>query len=245
MNRKEIVWIAIVLTVAAALLHALHYAVFRDAHHIFIYLLGDVAFVPLEILFIAIIFERVLSEREKQSRRHKMNMVIGAFFSAVGQPLLRVMEPLVANASELSDHLDMTPEWTESQLREGIRFVDCTELELRAEPEDLPPVRDLLAQNREFMLRLLENPTLLEHERFTDLLWAIFHLEEELSARKSLDDLPASDLKHLAGDIDRAYCALLTQWLEYMVHLKQDYPYLFSFAARTNPLQADAQPEVV
>jgi hypothetical protein len=245
MSRKDILWIAVVLTVAAVLLHALHYVIFRDAHHIFIYMLGDIAFVPLEILFIAILFERVLSEREKQSRQHKMNMVIGAFFSAVGQPLLRVMGPLVKSAPVLSDHLEMTPEWTEAQLREGIRFVDCTDLGLEAKPEDLPPVRDFLAENREFMLRLLENPTLLEHERFTDLLWAIFHLEEELSARESLDDLPASDLKHLTGDIDRAYCALLMQWLEYLVHLKRNYPYLFSFAARTNPLQADAQPEVV
>jgi hypothetical protein len=245
MSKKDIVWIAVVLTLAAALLHTLHYLIFRDAHHIFIYLLGDIAFVPLEILFIAILFERVLSEREKQSRQQKMNMVIGAFFSAVGQPLLRVMEPLVANASELSGRLEMTPEWTEAQLREGIRFVDRTKLELKAEPGRLAPVREFLAQNREFMLRLLENPTLLEHERFTDLLWAVFHLEEELTARKALGDLPPSDLAHLAGDIDRAYCALLMQWLEYMVHLKRNYPYLFSFAARTNPLQPDAQPEVV
>jgi hypothetical protein len=245
MSKKDIVWIAVVLTLAAAVLHSLHYLIFRDAHHIFIYLLGDIAFVPLEILLIAIIFERVLSEREKQSRQHKMNMVIGAFFSAVGQPLLRVMEPLVVNASELSGRLQMTPEWTEAQLREGIRFVDRTELELRAEPGHLAPVREFLGQNRGFMLRLLENPTLLEHERFTDLLWAIFHLEEELTARTSFADLPSSDLAHLAGDIDRAYCALLMQWLEYMVHLRQNYPYLFSFAARTNPLQVDAQPEVV
>ncbi len=244
MSKKELVWIAVVLTAAAVLLHMLHYAIFRDAHHIFIYMLGDIAFVPLEILFIAIIFERVLSERERQGRQHKMNMVIGTFFSAVGQPLLKAMAPFVANLSDISDRLKMTPDWTEAQLREAVRFVDCTELTLEAEPGDLEPLRDFLASQREFMLRLLENPTLLEHERFTDLLWAIFHLQEELSARESLETLPASDLKHLTGDIDRAYCALLMQWLEYLIHLRQDYPYLFSFAARTNPLQADAQPEV-
>jgi len=245
MSKRELVWIAVVLTAAAALLHMLHYAIFRDAHHIFIYLLGDIAFVPLEILFIAIIFERVLSERERQSRQYKMNMVIGTFFSAVGQPLLRVMAPFVTNLPDISDRLKMTPDWTEAQLREAVRFVDCTELTLEAQPGDLELLREFLANQREFMLRLLENPTLLEHERFTDLLWAIFHLQEELSARRSLEALPASDLKHLTGDIDRAYCALLMQWLEYLIHLRQDYPYLFSFAARTNPLQAGGQPEVV
>ena len=46
-------------------------------------------------------------------------------------------------------------------------------------------------------------------------------------------------------DTERVYTHLLTQWLEYMVHLKQSYPFLFSFSARTNPLRPDAQPEVV
>jgi len=31
------------------------------------------------------------------------------------------------------------------------------------------------------LLGLLGNPNLLEHDSFTDLLWAVFHLMEELS----------------------------------------------------------------
>jgi len=52
-----------------------------------------------------------------------------------------------------------------------------------------------------FMLSLLENPNLLEHDSFTDLLLAIFHLSEELAARDTLVGLPQSDYEHLAGDI--------------------------------------------
>jgi hypothetical protein len=84
----------------------------------------------------------------------------------------------------------------------------------------------------------------MEHERFTDLLWAVSHLEEELAARRSLEGLPPSDLAHLAGDAERAYGRLLAQWLEYMIHLQRFYPYLFSFAARTNPLREGARVEV-
>ena len=51
------------------------------------------------------------------------------------------------------------------------------------------------------MLSLLENPNLLEHDSFTDLLLAIFHLSEELAARDTLVGLPQSDYEHLAGDI--------------------------------------------
>ena len=101
----------------------------------------------------------------------------------------------------------------------------------------------MLAGKREFLLRLLENPNLLEHARFTDLLWAIFHLGEELEARASLQGLPKSDLDHLAGDLTRVYSQLAGQWIAYAQHLQADYPFLFSLLVRTNPLQE--QPSAV
>ncbi|MBI5656126.1 MAG: hypothetical protein HZC44_04605, partial [Geobacter sp.] len=94
---------------------------------------------------------------------------------------------------------------------------------------------------RQFMLGLMGNPNLLEHDEFTDLLWAVFHLIEELEARQNFIGLPEADLDHLSGDIRRAYVNLLRQWLVYMQHLKNDYPYLFSLAVRTNPLNPEAR----
>jgi hypothetical protein len=65
-----------------------------------------------------------------------------------------------------------------------------------------------------------------------------------LSFRKSFSNLPESDLNHLSGDIKRGYSLLIRQWLDYMEHLKQDYPYLFSLAVRTNPYNPQAKVEV-
>ncbi|GEM_PF-6299397 len=45
-------------------------------------------------------------------------------------------------------------------------------------------VRDLLISKTAFLLRLMENPNLLEHEQFTPLLMATFHLTEELRAHR-------------------------------------------------------------
>ncbi len=94
------------------------------------------------------------------------------------------------------------------------------------------------------MLRLLENQNLLEHDSFTDLLWAVFHLSEELTARSDLSALPDKDHEHLSGDIKRAYTHLIREWLKYMKHLKNDYPYLFSLAVRVNPFKTNPTPEV-
>ncbi len=42
----------------------------------------------------------------------------------------------------------------------------------------------------------------------------------------------------------RVYGLLTAEWLDYMKHLRDNYPYLFSFAMRTNPFDPDAAPEV-
>ena len=55
---------------------------------------------------------------------------------------------------------------------------------------DLAAVREFLLKNEEFILRLVENPMVFEHESFTDLILAISHLTEELKARDSLSRTP-------------------------------------------------------
>jgi hypothetical protein len=109
---------------------------------------------------------------------------------------------------------------------------------------DLEALKDFLRAKRGFMLGLLGNPNLLEHDEFTDLLWAVFHLLEELEARRSLAGLVPADMEHLSGDIRRAFNYLLREWVVYLQHLQQDYPYLFSLAVRTNPLNPDARVEI-
>ena len=94
------------------------------------------------------------------------------------------------------------------------------------------------------MLSLLQNSNLLEHESFSDLLWSVFHLAEELEAREDIENLSSADCNHIAYDIKRAYVLLISEWLNYMNHLRTDYPYLFSLAIRMNPFDPDAVPEI-
>jgi hypothetical protein len=105
---------------------------------------------------------------------------------------------------------------------------------------DLDEIRTFLEEKKDFLLRLMENPILLEDEAFTEVLHATFHLADELSYRDDLAALPASDLHHLTGDLRRAYLAMMYQWLSYMEHLQATYPYLFSLAVRTNPFNPEA-----
>ena len=69
----------LVLILLSVFFYALHYAIFRDAHHIFIYLLGDIAFVFIEVLLVTVIIHHLLAEREKRAMLKKLNMVIEVY----------------------------------------------------------------------------------------------------------------------------------------------------------------------
>ena len=80
--------LAAIFVASSALLYFVHYRIFHNPHHIFIYLLGDLAFLPLEVFIVVIVIERILAYRDKQALLSKLNMVVGAFFSEVGNQLI-------------------------------------------------------------------------------------------------------------------------------------------------------------
>ena len=57
---------AIVLVAASVALYFLHHLLFHYSHHIFLHLVGDIAFVPIEVLFVTLIIHKLLAEKEKQ-----------------------------------------------------------------------------------------------------------------------------------------------------------------------------------
>jgi hypothetical protein len=232
------------LVALSAILYVIHFAVFRDAHHIFIYLLGDIAFVPVEVLLVTVVIHRLLGEREKRTKLEKLNMVIGAFFSEVGTKLLTYFSDFDPRLSDIRQKLVVRNDWSRDEFRDVNRRLRKYEYGIEIKKVNLVALREFLLEKRDFMLRLLENPNLLEHESFTELLRGVFHLIEEVAARDNISELPASDYQHIAGDIKRVYVRLVHTWLDYMQHLRNNYPYLFSLAMRTNPFDLEASPVV-
>jgi len=90
------------------LVYFIHYLIFRDAHHIFIYLIGDIAFVFLEVLLVTLVLHQLLQYREKKVMLNKLNMVIGAFFSDVGGELLKTFSDFDTESSEMTQKLLIT-----------------------------------------------------------------------------------------------------------------------------------------
>ena len=226
------------------ILYLIHYAIFHDPHHIYIYMLGDIAFLPIEVLLVTIIVHRVLEMREKRNRMEKLNMVIGAFFSEMGMQLLHSMAELDTTCQQVKECLETDLDWNYEDFKRAGEKLGKYECSIGRDDVLVEALREFLLSKRDFLLTLLENPTLLEHETFTDLLWAVFHLTEELKYRYAIADLPDADHEHLCGDMARAYKLLLREWLVYLEHLRTNYPYLFSLAVRMNPLDPEASPVI-
>jgi hypothetical protein len=241
---KHNILVGILLLLLSVFFYCIHYAVFHDSHHLFIYLFGDIAFVFIEVLLVTLIIHQVLNSREKRSMLKKLNMVIGAFFSEVGISLLSSLQEFDCECKNLSQHLLVDNSWSAKKFIETRKTIQGVDYKIDIQKGDLETLKAFLLDKRGFLLGLLENPNLLEHEDFTELLWAVFHLTEELSHRESVHGLPKSDYQHLSGDAKRAYTLLVLEWLSYMKHLKDSYPYLFSLAVRTNPFNPEALIEV-
>jgi hypothetical protein len=245
MKRPDwLVLLGLLLVVLSAVLYFFHYTLFHDVHHIFIYLVGDVAFVPIEVLLVTVIIHRLLSQREKRIRLEKLNMVIGTFFSEVGTRLLTYFSDFDPRLGSIREHLLISSEWTDNRFQSVSKILKTYDYGVDVSKVNLEHLRDFLMEQRDFLVRLLENPNLLEHESFTNLLRAVFHLTEELESREDIRHLPDTDRTHVSGDIKRAYILLAREWVDYMQHLKLNYPYLFSLAMRLNPFDLEASPIV-
>jgi hypothetical protein len=234
------VFLAGLLAAASFSFYLAQVLIFHRPQDTFFYMLQDLAFVPVQVLLVTLILNDLMARREKKALLNKMNMVIGAFFGEVGTELIVHLSKFDRNAAGLRSLLKIETGWNEDNFKQARQKLLSQNYMIDPRSGDLEILNEFLSAKRAFLLSLLENQNLLEHQSFTDLLWAVSHLTEELKLRSDFAELPESDLTHLAGDIKRAYVLLLTEWLGYVRHLKTAYPYIYSLVLRSNPLNPEA-----
>ncbi|MFB3895316.1 MAG: hypothetical protein ACE14V_03335 [bacterium] len=226
------------LVILSGLFYLVDYLIYKE--QFYIYFISDIAFLPVQVLLVTLIVNELMKMRERRALLKKMNMVIGSFFSEVGLYLFKSFRAYDINYEAIQKCVLVKKDWTEKEFSAAKKQLLMLAIKIDSRNGDLETMKQFLTTKRGFLLGLLQNQNLLEHESFTELLWAVFHLTEELSYRTHFTDLPKSDYDHLSTDIKRAYIQLLLEWLGYMQHLQNQYPYLFSLAIRTNPFDPHA-----
>lgn len=226
-----------VLLVASLATYLFQIVTFQDPRNTAFYLLQDIAFLPLQVAIVTVVIGKILNHREKKERLKKTNMMLSTFFSEVGNDLLEQFHKLHTTPRELEAYLAVKENWDNRDFKMAALKIQTYHFQINCSASDLSYLKNYLAEKRHVIMLMLQNPNLLEHDTFTDLLFAVFHLTDELLCRSDLDDLPDPDLVHLNQDILRAFKALLLHWMHYMGHLQTDYPYLFSIELRKNPFR--------
>src|SRR6266545_2947454 len=171
-------YLPLLLVLTSLLLYGINYLVFGGGDGIAAGFLANLAFLPLYVLFVTLIIEGVLKERDRQAIRQKLNMVIGAFFSEVGTAMIRDGISFVEDEQELVSLLGVSLHWTPADFKRATDYLEDRPIDVDSRQGGLPALKEFLIEKRRFMLSLLANPNLLEHDEFTDLLWAVLHLTE-------------------------------------------------------------------
>lgn len=232
------------LILISFLIYVIQIIIFQKPSDTVFYLLQDLAFLPLQLLIVTFIVTNILKAKEKSSIQNKMYMVIGAFFSQIGLKLIKDLLNYDSNIEESRQILNIDSSFSEKDLMHAKKLINKHDFDIKITIEGLKALKNDLIQEKGFLLALLENQNLLEHELFSDLLWAICHIAEELELRQNLDNLAINDYTHLCLDIKRVYIPLITQWIQYINHLKTNYPYVYSLVLRTNPFNSKAVVEI-
>jgi hypothetical protein len=80
-NLTQRVLLGLLLILLSVFFYSLHFVIFRDSHHIFIYLLGDIAFVFIEVLLVTLIIHHLLLVREWLSHMEHLKVDYPYLFS--------------------------------------------------------------------------------------------------------------------------------------------------------------------
>lgn len=244
-KRKSDFFQILVLIIISVGLYAIHLLIFKDIHHITIFALEDLAFLPIEVIFVTLIFHRMLKNSERKQKIGKLYMVVETFFSEIGTELLRTFACSDSALSGILDSFSIGSEWTEKDFKNLIKILEDYEPWLEISCEEYQAIDMMLLECRPHLMRLLENPILLEHETFTEVLMSVFHLAEELRMRYDFTSLKTSDQCHLASDVKSAYKLLSVEWVYYLNHMRIHYPSLYSLSVRNHPFYRTRNVEII
>ena len=236
---------AIIMFVLAVLIFLARYLIFGDGEEIIAYLWKHIGFIPIDILIVAFLLEGIMGKKEHEAILEKIDMLMGTFFSEIGNDLLAELSKVNKNKINTENLKDIR-NWEEKDFDNKMKELKENGLDFKA---DIPPeerdefltnIHSILMEKREFLVNLINNPNLLEKDEFSSLLLALLHLDEELSRRGEFSDIKDADFNHLNGDMKRVYTKLVYEWVYYLRYLNKHYPYMIALIIRTNPFDETA-----
>jgi len=233
-KHKRKIILGLFLVSSSIALYFVHYLIFRDLEHLFIFLVSDIAFVPLEVFLVSLVFERILEMQNRNQIKKKLFMLIEIFYLEIGNTMLIHFSNADKQVQSLISQLDVNMTWTSEDFSCLKKLITDFDTKVTEDDIDFDKLYQHLSKQKPLLINLISNSAITEHGTFSDMILSVFHLLDELKSR-NLSQLSEDDIKHLIFDIERAYKGLINDWVPYMEHLSKEYPYLFYTAVLNNP----------
>lgn len=236
---------AIILIIAAILMYTFAFIFLNEPDKVLFYIVIDCAFIPIDVLIVVLVIESVIEKKEKKAVLDKLDMILGLFFSEIGNNLLEIISNVNSENDEIIKKLKNIDKWSDKDFEKAYKYIDTHGVTFKPEihPSEVHKfiltIKRIITGKRDFLMELIENPNIIEKDSFANLLLAIFHLNDELELRTNLDKINSKDLDHLINDINRIYSHLTYEWIKYLEYLNKNYPYMSSLAIRTNPFNPE------
>lgn len=233
-KRRELIVISLILVAASVFVYSINYLIFHDLNHIFLFMLSDLAFSFLEVIVVGLIIERVLTSREKRSVLYKLNMISGVFFSKVGTNLLGLLLIMFKNRSGICPCLSIGENWGHLEYTNARNVLINLDIKPEYRPSDLQKIKDFLNQHYAFILEIITDPVVLEHEEGVELLWSVSRLSDELNSIIVGDKNSLATEKIVIEEAKMLYRMLAIEWLDYMEFVQHKYPLYYKTLLHTN-----------
>ncbi len=227
--------VGIALIGTSVLFYIINYLTFHDTTFIEKYILVQLGFLPISVLLVTVILNSLMAMRARREKMEKMNIVIGTFFAEIGKDLLRYISKYDPKIEGFAKEIMNIEEFQDEDFEKAKEQIKNRKFEVNLRSMNLYELRKFLLENKEFAINLLDNPMLVEHEAFTDLLWNVLHVTEELRRIVNFENLSEEDYEDIKGDIEQMYELLSYEWINYVHYLKDNYPHIFVYEAKTNP----------
>jgi hypothetical protein len=226
-----------VLSIVLLIIH--HWIFHENGYWASFLLLHEIALMPLEFVVVTLGLEQILELTHKRENQARISMIESVFFSESGSDMLRYLFSCDADKDieEIRSIMDVQRDWSAKQIRQARAAVKNITYEVDSSKIDFFGLHYHLSTRHSYFLKVIENPALSGHERFTELLLHIYHLWEELECRTDLYNLPPDDREYLCKAVNAVYKELAIEWMQNATDLLLHQPERLHHVIRTNPFK--------
>lgn len=136
----------IVLVFIAGLFYALQEIIFHNPAESSYLFFQDLAFLPINIVLVTFVLERVLRSREKRERLEQINILISAFFTETGAAVLETLRPCMDGPEP--EKLHMSARWTDKMFIDAAKDARAGSYHAHPDAETIAQLKELLPQKR-------------------------------------------------------------------------------------------------